>query len=55
MWGDLTGGAANTVINGGLLSVGHWTTSREMFGRAHPTTATLPGAYSDAVVVTIIW
>jgi spore coat protein U-like protein len=55
VWGGLTGGAANTVINGGLLSVGHWTTSREMFGRAYPTTATRPGAYFDTVVVTIIW
>ena len=55
VWGDLTGGAANTTITGGLLSVGHWTASREMFGRAHPTTATMPGAYSDTLVVTIIW
>lgn len=55
VWGDLTGGAANTLINGGLLSVGHWSTSREMFARVSPTTATRPGEYSDTVVVTIIW
>jgi spore coat protein U-like protein len=55
VWGDLTGGAANTTISGGLISIGHWTTSREMFGRAYPTTATTPGGYSDTVVVTIIW
>lgn len=55
VWGDLTGGAANTLISGGLLAVGHWTTSREMFARAYPTTTTRPGEYSDTVVVTIIW
>jgi spore coat protein U-like protein len=55
VWGDLTGGAANTTISGGLISVGHWTAAREMFGRAYPATATKPGDYADTVVVTIIW
>jgi len=55
VWGDLTGGASNITISGGLLSIGHWTASREMFGRVSPTIATKPGDYSDTVVVQIIW
>lgn len=55
IWGDLTGGASNITISGGLLSIGHWTASREMFGRMSPTVTTKPGDYSDTVVVRIIW
>lgn len=55
VWGDLTGGASNITISGGLLSIGHWTASREMFGRVSPTTTTKPGDYADTVVVQIIW
>jgi spore coat protein U-like protein len=55
IWGDLTGGASNITISGGLLSIGHWTASREMFGRVNPVTTTKPGNYSDTVVVQIIW
>lgn len=55
IWGDLTGGASNITISGGLLSIGHWTASREMFARASPLRTTKPGDYSDTVVVRIIW
>ncbi len=55
VWGDLTGGASNITISGGLLSIGHWTASREVFGRVSPTATTKPGDYSDTVVVRIIW
>jgi spore coat protein U-like protein len=55
IWGDLTGGASNITVSGGLLSVGHWSASREMFGRVSPTISTKAGTYSDTVVVQIVW
>lgn len=55
VWGNGTGGSVTVGINGGLLSLGNWSASRTMFARAAPTTATKPGAYSDTVVVRIVW
>ncbi len=55
VWGDGTGGSASVSISGGLVTLGHWTVSRSMYGRVTPTAATKPGAYSDTVMVRIVW
>lgn len=54
IWGDGTTGSSVTV-SGGLLSLGHWTVSRTIFGRVDPLATTPPGSYSDTVVVRIDW
>lgn len=54
VWGNGTTGSTVTV-SGGILGLGHWTATNGVYGRAMPTTATRPGAYSDTVIVRIDW
>jgi len=55
VWGDGTGGSSTVTISGGLLAVQHWTVSRDIYARAAPALSTKPGAYSDTVLVRIVW
>lgn len=55
IWGDGTGGTSTVSINGGLLSLGHWSASRDVHAVVSPATTTKPGSYSDQVVVRIVW
>lgn len=55
IWGDGTAGTSTVSMNGGLLSLGHWSTSRDVHGLVAPTPTTKPGNYSDTVVVRIVW
>lgn len=55
VWGDGTSGSSTMSISGGLLTLGHWTASRTMYGQVSPATSTVPSSYSDTVVVRIDW
>lgn len=52
VWGT---GVAGVSVSGGLITLGHWRASRTMHGLAAPTPATKPGAYSDTIIVRIVW
>jgi spore coat protein U-like protein len=54
IWGNGATGSTVTVP-GGLLSAGHWTVNRAVYGIVAPTPATKPGDYSDTVIVRIDW
>jgi spore coat protein U-like protein len=54
IWGNGTTGSTVTV-SGGILGLGHWAVTRDVYGRVSPTSATKPGAYSDTVIVRIDW
>ncbi len=54
VWGDGTTGSSVSV-SGGLVTLGHWQVSRDMYGLAEPLPATTPGHYEDTVVVRIVW
>lgn len=54
IWGS-GGGFPSVTINGGVLTLGHWRVTRTVYARATPTVTTRPGAYSDTVVVRIVW
>jgi spore coat protein U-like protein len=55
VWGDGTSGSSTLSVSGGLLTLGHWTASRTMYGIVSPATSTVPGGYSDTIVVRIDW
>ncbi len=54
IWGDGSGAYASvTVSNGlGLLT---WNSSTPAYGRINAAPTASPGAYSDAIVVTVVW
>lgn len=54
IWGNGTTGLTVNV-SGGLLAIGHWTTTRRVYGRVTPQTNTPPGNYTDTVVLRIDW
>lgn len=55
VWGDGTGGSSTVMVSGGLVTLGNWSVTRDMFARASPTSTVKPGAYTDTVVVRIVW
>lgn len=54
VWGNGTTGVA-APLSGGLLAIGHWTTTRQVYGVVTPTIATKPGSYTDTVILRIDW
>ncbi len=54
IWGNGTTGSTVTV-SGGLLALGHWSVSRQVYGVVSPTLSTKPGSYTDTVIVRIDW
>jgi len=55
VWGDGTSGSSTVSVSGGILTLGHWSASRTMYGQVSPATSTVPGSYTDTVVVRIDW
>jgi len=55
VWGDGTLGSVSLTVAGGLISLGHWSATRGLYGRMNLTPAAKPGEYEDVVVVRVIW
>lgn len=55
VWGDGTLGSVSRTIGGGLIVLGGWSASRDMFGRLVASPSLRPGEYQDTVVVRVIF
>lgn len=55
VWGDGQSGTQSVTLSGGLIVLGAWSRSRDMFGRLTVSPSQRPGEYTDTVVVRVIW
>lgn len=55
VWGNGTSGTLPVQLAGGLIALGHWSRSRDMFASMPLLHSAQPGEYSDTVIVRVVW